>query len=452
MLPVILSLLVFLYILTSSVDVVYSDYIRLVNSYLPDCLAPDRFFRADVLTRIPFTYLMRAVNTVFFGYSVNFDRMLSVLGLFLSSLSVTAWCRRERIPKAFTVSSLLVLFGLSQWEMLLNGSGYPHFLAFSLFNLHFLVIEKMYTGTSSRTERGLNFLLPWAVLLMAGPYLAVYAVVLLLFYALMIGTKNKNVQRLVLFGSAGDVLAVLSLYLLSNSQAVYVYSGAASVPFSVLFRDYRGFSLHFILNGFASALLGGESIERLLQMGILSYSLIYCLGAAVLLLMLLSVVWWARTGLWKESIFPLLFIFYGLGSRAVVFLSRYIFLNETYAWQSRYALQYGTGTIGLILLLGLFSKRCSGFRMEMKRRVVCRLICLLLSLLFAVGALYTDADELRKAPYRKENFVRIRETAMHPEDFTDAELQDIFEYHHEGEILPALKILQSNQLNVYRQQ
>ena len=41
------------YILAASEDVVYSDYIRLVNSYLPDVWDPKTFFVAEILTRIP---------------------------------------------------------------------------------------------------------------------------------------------------------------------------------------------------------------------------------------------------------------------------------------------------------------------------------------------------------------------------------------------------------------
>ena len=50
------------YIKNATCDVVYSDYIRLVNSYLPDVCDPKKFFVADVLTRIPINYLARIIN------------------------------------------------------------------------------------------------------------------------------------------------------------------------------------------------------------------------------------------------------------------------------------------------------------------------------------------------------------------------------------------------------
>ena len=54
------------YVKNSFVDVVYSDYIRLVNSYLPDVWDPDRFLVGDILTRIPLNYVARIINTAFF--------------------------------------------------------------------------------------------------------------------------------------------------------------------------------------------------------------------------------------------------------------------------------------------------------------------------------------------------------------------------------------------------
>ena len=67
------------YIKNATCDVVYSDYIRLVNSYLPDVYDPDRFFVPDVLTRIPINYLGRIINVELFGFSITFDRVLGAV-------------------------------------------------------------------------------------------------------------------------------------------------------------------------------------------------------------------------------------------------------------------------------------------------------------------------------------------------------------------------------------
>lgn len=52
-LPVILGILFYIwYIFHASDNVAYSDYIRLVNSYLPDVTNPAKFFVPDILTRV----------------------------------------------------------------------------------------------------------------------------------------------------------------------------------------------------------------------------------------------------------------------------------------------------------------------------------------------------------------------------------------------------------------
>ena len=64
------------YVKSATCDVVYSDYIRLVNSYLPDVWNPEKFFVPDVLTRIPINYLCRIVNVELFGFTITLERVL----------------------------------------------------------------------------------------------------------------------------------------------------------------------------------------------------------------------------------------------------------------------------------------------------------------------------------------------------------------------------------------
>ena len=85
------------YLYTSFYDVVYSDYIRLVNSYLPDVWNPDKFFVADLLTRIPVNFLERGLNVMIFGYSVTVDRIMGILGFGLSALVIGRYSRKKEL-------------------------------------------------------------------------------------------------------------------------------------------------------------------------------------------------------------------------------------------------------------------------------------------------------------------------------------------------------------------
>ena len=53
LLPFLGTLFLLWYVKNATCDVVYSDYVRLVNSYLPDVWDPEKFFVPDVLTRLP---------------------------------------------------------------------------------------------------------------------------------------------------------------------------------------------------------------------------------------------------------------------------------------------------------------------------------------------------------------------------------------------------------------
>ena len=96
-LPVLGMIFYLAYIRRSAIDMVYSDYIRLINSYLPDVWNPDKFFVADLLTRIPVNFLERGLNVMIFGYSVTVDRIMGILGFGLSALVIGRYSRKKEL-------------------------------------------------------------------------------------------------------------------------------------------------------------------------------------------------------------------------------------------------------------------------------------------------------------------------------------------------------------------
>ena len=127
------------YIRSATVDVVYTDYIRLINSYLPDVFSLKPYLHADVLTRIPINYFERIINVVLFKYSTTFDMMLGALGLAASAWVIGAYAFEKKISAAVTAVLMLIIFSLDKWEMLTNGTGWVHFWAFACFYYHYLV-------------------------------------------------------------------------------------------------------------------------------------------------------------------------------------------------------------------------------------------------------------------------------------------------------------------------
>ena len=97
LLPLIGTVFGLWYVKEAFVDVVYSDYMRLVNSYLPDVWNPDKFFVGDILTRIPLNYLARIINVMLFDYRIRFDQVLGILSLGASAVFIASYCIKKDI-------------------------------------------------------------------------------------------------------------------------------------------------------------------------------------------------------------------------------------------------------------------------------------------------------------------------------------------------------------------
>ena len=137
------------YIKNATCDVVYSDYIRLVNSYLPDVYDPDRFFVPDVLTRIPINYLGRIINVELFGFSITFDRVLGAVSTALAAWVFGLYFIRHKLGSIWFFLIMAVTFSLNQWEMLIAplseqmdiDNTMPHHIAEKMAELGFMGIN-----------------------------------------------------------------------------------------------------------------------------------------------------------------------------------------------------------------------------------------------------------------------------------------------------------------------
>ena len=481
-LPVALLLLSFLmalailfYVLLSTTDVLYSDYIRLVNSYLGKPFQLGDLLQKDILTRIPLTYFFREINRHSFGYTLIFDRALGVLGLFLASKPLLLFMRKKQLPFSQQLLFLLLFYSLNKWEMLLNGSGYIHFLAFSVFYDYFYALDQAFSKKSSLLVLSIY---PPFILLVAGPYcLAVFLSCFALFFFLALGKKLWDMKGTILLLISNGLC--LFLYLLSNHYAVYEYAGAESISLREVLQNHLLFVVKFIFYGFSSMLVSGENLEKLLRDGVIQGKGIVLIGAFVLffyIFMTLLYLWkfFASSGNGggkvfskkndgapslnqgqKEAVNPIeknpmaaekggetfyfgllpgLLLLHGLASHALVFLTRYMFLKESYAFQSRYALQYQSALLGAFLLLFLWKNENRASLGQKARTAQGRLaVCLLFSGIFLLGTLWTDRSEWGKSMYRREHYERMWSYSHDLSAYSDEELEDVFEYRHGGE-------------------
>ena len=480
------------YILSASTDIVYSDYIRLTNSYLGEPFSFHDLMTKDILTRIPVSFLFREINIAFFHYSITFDRFLGLFGLFLTSIPLFLFMAKRRIGVFFSVSLLLIFYSLNKWEMLLNGSGYAHFLSFALFYLFFYLL-------SERVGKGSSLLslsvFPFLFLLTGGPYaIAVYgATILSLFFLFLAGKIRDKRGSLVLLLSS---FVSTFLYFLSNHYAVYEYAGAKSISLKEVLFTKMTFVLKFFGFGFSSLLFSGENLEEWLSSGAVQGKQLFLLGGLILLFFLLMALLFLKDLFFGEKrgekdksltgLFPALLLLHGLLSFALVFLSRYIFLRPEYAVQSRYALQYQSALLGALLLLYLKTAGEQEVRVEKRnrdreiedrkkgekvkkdenvesvklagdvdkkaepRRALLRIISVGITLLFLVGTLHTAKTELLKAPYRRLHYETMLHSVNRIEEMDEEELERLYEYRHGKErILKAFSILKERKLNCF---
>lgn len=476
LLSFLMALAILFYVLLSTTDVLYSDYIRLVNSYLGKPFQIGDLLQKDILTRIPLTYFFREINRYSFGYTLIFDRALGVLGLFLASKPLLLFMRKKQLPFSQQLLFLILFYSLNKWEMLLNGSGYIHFLAFSVFYDYFYALDQAFSKKSSLLVLSIY---PPFILLVAGPYcLAVFLSCFALFFFLALGKKLWDMKGTILLLISNGLC--LFLYLLSNHYAVYEYAGAESISLREVLQNHLLFVVKFIFYGFSSMLVSGENLEKLLRDGAIQGKGVVLLGAFVLffyMFMTLLYLWKFfassknsgtktfatknkeafssqqrqmaeqkqadKNALTGENVgepfyfglLPGLLLLHGLASHALVFLTRYMFLKESYAFQSRYALQYQSALLGAFLLLFLWkNEKRSSLGQKSRTAAQGRLaFCLLISGIFLLGTLWTDRSEWGKAMYRREHYERMWSYSHDLSAYSDEELEDVFEYRHGGE-------------------
>ena len=146
LIPVLGLLFLLWYIRSAGADVVYSDYIRIIDEYLPDVSDLSRLLVPDILTRIPASFAARAFNVRTFGFSVTFDRMLTLAGMGLIALVLYTYMYRHRIGFFWQLVTGIILFSLNKWEILLNGTAWAHVVSFGLFFLNYQLLDLLWTG------------------------------------------------------------------------------------------------------------------------------------------------------------------------------------------------------------------------------------------------------------------------------------------------------------------
>lgn len=445
------------YVRSAGYDVVYTDYIRLIAEYLPDVDDIRRLLVPDILTRIPATFLARFINYSSFGFSVTFDRLLAIGGIGLMAIVLALYSYKYKVGYGWQAVIFIVLFSLNKWEILLNGTAWAHVVSFGLFFINYYLMDRLWRGETGSKEELMLFLMPVLLLLIAGEYIASYAVTMIfmsLLGILMGGAagstrgKEKSLYKGILFMT---VLALI-LYIISRHFAVWEHSGATDKGILEVISEDPAYIPRFFFNTFAGAVIGQETVMNFFGNGEpLPEALVTVIGVIMFLSYLAALYVYVRSGLYEVTVFPAILVISGFGNHMLVTLGRWIFLDTAYALSSRYAGQFMIGLIGMILIFALYrtqKRELKGFGRAEKRAI--RAFAAAAVVLIISGNCYTTYQEIGKAPYREANYAHMAEVIRNYEQYGPEELKKELEWTKDSEtLLKALKILKDNKLNVF---
>ena len=489
------------YIFKASSDVVSSDYIRIVNYYLYDVTDLKYLLSWESISRIPFAFLARFINVTFFKYSVNFDRILGIFGLFIFnfiSVKFILNTLNNRVIKIIiSIITTFISYSLILWEMILNGSGYPHFIMTGIIAITFYLFSKTIDSkkyTSYASYLGLYLIITIGSLCFGGQYSVSFLCTLMLFSALEILTfvllkdSYKSISHKIKIHSFIIIILLsficLACFLKSNNTGeALIPVGFKDITLSELLLNNPKFPLRFLLKSLASSIVGVETLNYALEAGKISERTILVIGFVYLcsIVIALSIVISKiiqnneRTKFTLDlnsygNIFPLMYVTYGIANYLLIFLSRYKFVRDDYGMSSRYGIQYMFLLVGIIIIFAKYideyvaSKICYKDDKSFKSATnhifngkgrflydIAAVLCILSIAVFLYGHGITAKDEIHKAKYRKAIYEDRIEKAKIYDTLSDKELESYFEFRRGPEqIRSAFSTLKKQHLNVFK--
>ena len=469
------------YVFRASENVVSSDYIRLGYYYLHDVHDLKYLFSIESISRVPFTFLARIINVDIFKYNIFFDRILGIFGLSMMNFFILKYLdeflKKDVLKFISYIITSFIIFSLNSWEMILNGSGYTHFLAIAFSILAIIYYEK-------NDKLSIIFLII-STIIFGGSYGVSFNFTFIFINLLMIIYKFINSRKALFKKTSGKksssknlsdnklldinikeyktyiiyiIVAIVcfSLYWISNNTGdALAIVGAYDISLIDLLKEDILFPIKFLLCELAGSLVGVETFTYAIAFETITMKMVYLIGVLYLIIILYGIYIFIKFLINKKTyLVPFMFIIMGIFNYALVFLARFKFKNEMYGMSSRYQLQFMIFLIGLLMYLFKYLEANDLKNIFTKNSKILYIIKLALVSISLFTIIYThmltSLDEIFKADFRKIIYKNLVDVAKKYEEYNDEDLMNYFEYHRDAEhIKYTLKLLKDQGLNVF---
>lgn len=485
------------YIFRGSTDVVASDYIRIINYYLEDVSDLHYLLSWEGIVRIPFTFLMRFINVKVFSYTVFFDKIVGTIGLFLFN-AVTLNFVLDHLHTKFirALASILITyisFSLMAWEMILNGTGYAHFITIGLIALTFKAFANVegsdvkqtldadqLANAKTKSSLPIFLLLIITSLLFAGSYSVSYLCTIIFFSMIFIIIKlckREKFYRQMLY-IVISVICLLLYFKSNNTGEALIPVGFKDISLPQLLRTEPLFPLKFILKSLASSIIGVETLDYALNFGTINEKFIFLIGFIYLIIILFVIVLLAikifnvahavrddenkpigvsyaiansdAHAVRDDENKPVGASYASANSVAhavqndmafLIFISMFIIsglANYMLIFLARYKFvvdsygmtsRYSLQYMFLTIGIVMLLTKLLDEMLISNKKIILMTASILALSFITLGHLTTNTDEIFKSDYRKIIYSIVEDKAKNYKNLSDQDLEDTFEYH-----------------------
>jgi hypothetical protein len=439
--------LVFIYVWTTSTDLVVSDDMYLIKggfieSYLKGTLTFNDLWRPLHVSRLLGYNLLQIANIKLFSMNSRILALLIPFFMLASTILIYREYRKslvsERSPEFIAVTFFaltFIIFNIIQWEGLLGGCDLVYQSSMPFFIASFISIELFLLRGNWKYLPATFILTPLAMLVFNGrlyvsfiPTLGSIFLCYLLNYRFRL-TKDFWIRALLI---SFFLATIAFIYLFGiNLDDDYSYNAL-----KIFARPLE--ASNFLLAAFASSVVG---VDVFFSSTYFSFPVILIIGLIIVLLYILALALFFRSRMYERTYLPLFLIVQTFFYLGFVTIGRFEF-GKDFGMASRYACVsiYGIAAIAWIFIFILAHPKKS--KALLKSTIITGFI-----IAFS-GLLLTSIVVWRFQPERKSFLAQLNDIALRVDTATPEELSKFLESPER--VRDSLRLLREYKLNAYR--